>query len=317
MYSIAIERQLEMLRWLDSPEGHEVCRPDSQYVVHDNTTDGVALAESFRDFTVAALDMGETYYWKPEICDFVFETSKTMPRWTLHKDALPSKYGFYWLGKPMKIQLSTDHNYERDVVAFSWSQAEHTEFVPALGIPAIREGVIVTLYRSHNLKDEMKIDWAPYGSLFWAYGNSTERVCDPDWYRRDEFAPENRSFIPPLLPFFKFFAAACSFIEQKILVQSPEKVDRPTRRRLGKEWRPEPLVRVVELRKQEVRNYQERGEAGEPVEWSCRWLVQGHWRNQWYPSRNEHAPAWIGPYVKGPEDKPLKPPKARVYAVVR
>ena len=35
------------------------------------------------------------------------------------------------------------------------------------------------------------------------------------------------------------------------------------------------------------------------------WVVRGHWRRQWYPSRGEHRPLWIAPHLAGPEDAPL------------
>jgi len=44
------------------------------------------------------------------------------------------------------------------------------------------------------------------------------------------------------------------------------------------------------------------------------WMVSGHYRNQWYPSEGSHKLIWIAPYVKGPEDKPLK---QRAYKVMR
>lgn len=37
-----------------------------------------------------------------------------------------------------------------------------------------------------------------------------------------------------------------------------------------------------------------------------RWIVSGHWRNQYYPTRDAHRPRWIEPYVKGPEGAPLR-----------
>lgn len=40
-------------------------------------------------------------------------------------------------------------------------------------------------------------------------------------------------------------------------------------------------------------------------DYTHRWIVNGHWRNQWLPSRKTHRAQWIAPYVKGPEDKPL------------
>ena len=40
-------------------------------------------------------------------------------------------------------------------------------------------------------------------------------------------------------------------------------------------------------------------------DWSHRWLVSGHWRNQWYPSEGVRRPIWIDAFVKGPSDAPL------------
>jgi hypothetical protein len=55
-------------------------------------------------------------------------------------------------------------------------------------------------------------------------------------------------------------------------------------------------------------------EQGQGPRWKQRWLVRGHYRAQWYSSRNEHKIIWIAPYLKGPDDAPLKQP---VYEVVR
>lgn len=53
------------------------------------------------------------------------------------------------------------------------------------------------------------------------------------------------------------------------------------------------------------------------VQWSRRWVVGGHWRNQWYPSLGLHRQIWISPFVKGPDDAPLVVSKGRVFALVR
>lgn len=55
-------------------------------------------------------------------------------------------------------------------------------------------------------------------------------------------------------------------------------------------------------------------ERGEGPQWKQRWLVRGHLRAQWYPSTKSHQVIWIAPYLKGPEDAPLKVP---VYRVAR
>lgn len=45
---------------------------------------------------------------------------------------------------------------------------------------------------------------------------------------------------------------------------------------------------------------------------SHRWWVRGHFRNQYYPSTGDHSLIWIEPYMKGPEDAPVK---GSVYAM--
>jgi hypothetical protein len=69
---------------------------------------------------------------------------------------------------------------------------------------------------------------------------------------------------------------------------------------------PEPKLRIVRLRREEKERRDEALPDGRPLrEYSHRWMVQGHWRNQWYPSMQDHRPKYIPPHIKGPKDKPL------------
>ena len=70
---------------------------------------------------------------------------------------------------------------------------------------------------------------------------------------------------------------------------------------------------VVTLRRPDAPSPHEHSD----VEWSRRWVVSGHWRNQWYPSLGVHRQIWISPYVKGPEEAPLVVRKDRVFELVR
>jgi hypothetical protein len=40
-------------------------------------------------------------------------------------------------------------------------------------------------------------------------------------------------------------------------------------------------------------------------------------RRQYYPASKAHKPQYIAPYVKGPRDKPLKPPVSQLFVVKR
>jgi len=93
-------------------------------------------------------------------------------------------------------------------------------------------------------------------------------------------------------------------------------LDRAARRRLEKMGVEHvPTVRVVELRRRET--VEREPGASAAVEWSCRWIVRGHWRQQWCSASREHRPVWVTAHVKGPDGKPLRPPRATVFEVVR
>lgn len=103
-------------------------------------------------------------------------------------------------------------------------------------------------------------------------------------------------------------------MQQTLAVRSQHRPDRHTRKRFARARLPEREVTVVRLRRVEPEH-----EHGDPkvVHWTHRWLVGGHWRLQYYPSVGMHRQIWISPYVKGPEELPLRPRKARVFELVR
>jgi hypothetical protein len=74
-------------------------------------------------------------------------------------------------------------------------------------------------------------------------------------------------------------------------------------------------VRYVQLRHAGVPS-QERGKgSGRPYQ--HRWIVRGHWRNHWYPSRQAHRPIWIDSHVKGPDGAPILDPDKLVNILRR
>lgn len=65
-------------------------------------------------------------------------------------------------------------------------------------------------------------------------------------------------------------------------------------------------VRVVDVHSPKREHTESRGE-GRQVDWTHRWIVNPFWRQQAYgPRHSLRRPMLIGPYVKGPADKPLK-----------
>jgi hypothetical protein len=65
----------------------------------------------------------------------------------------------------------------------------------------------------------------------------------------------------------------------------------------------DPEVRVISLRRASGHNSPAPGSGQH--EWHHRWVVRMHRVRQYYPSLGQHKIIYRGPYVKGPEDKPM------------
>lgn len=75
-------------------------------------------------------------------------------------------------------------------------------------------------------------------------------------------------------------------------------------------------VRYVQLRHRSAVPGQRGGE-GPVRSRQSRWIVSGHWRQQWYPSRQDHRPIWIDSHFKGPDGAPVLDPEKLVKVLRR
>lgn len=95
---------------------------------------------------------------------------------------------------------------------------------------------------------------------------------------------------------------------QTLVRSEPMTAPRAARRRIERlDPVLDPTVRYIDLRRARTEpSDQPDDESGKGArEYRHRWIVRGHWRNQYYPSRGDHRPIWIDPHFAGPEDKPL------------
>jgi hypothetical protein len=95
--------------------------------------------------------------------------------------------------------------------------------------------------------------------------------------------------------------AAWLLMQQPLATLEDVQADRHARRRLQRAGHEPAAVRVIRLR----RATHSTGTGESDREYHHQWIVRGHWRQQWYPSREVHRPVWIAPHVKGPEGAPL------------
>lgn len=103
-------------------------------------------------------------------------------------------------------------------------------------------------------------------------------------------------------PASRWLLTVWRLMQQTVTNVTEEQAPRQLRKQLEKK-NLDSKVSVIALRHKSAR-----GEGDSDIEWSHRWLVRGHWRNQ--PCKDENGEwttrmVWIHPHVKGPDDKPL------------
>lgn len=232
----------------------------------------------------------ETYAWSRESVTAVRLASKTIPYDTrLDRTQLPSQAGWWWF----------DGGFDEDFVALLWGTTDEGQLACCCFVQIGTE-----------------IDQG--FSFTWDYGHSVDSLCDnarSSRFEGDEPLPPDA--VDTLADVARFFVAACAWLQQKVLTSSGGHIERHRRKQLAREHNaPVPSeVRVIQLRRAESQSYQPIVNGNEQIDWSCRWIVNGHWRNQ--PYKNERKLIYIMPYVKGPEDRPLKVPTHTVYQVSR
>lgn len=110
--------------------------------------------------------------------------------------------------------------------------------------------------------------------------------------------------------------AALHLMAQKIATNLIEPTDRHTRRRAEREGQTAPpYIKVVTLRRLE--QDRKKDPSGEAPDWKWQWVVEGHWRHQFYPSEGVHRDIFIERFIKGPPDKPLKDPGIKLFSASR
>lgn len=265
-------------------------------------------AVSIRAARKRELQTGDTFFVSPSIVQSLAVASEDVPIGSrLSIDMIPTHAGWAWLGAPLLLPVIGESGWTDAAFdgvlhfrGFSW---ELQEVVLVGEEPAgVLNEVAISFYVERRDADRV-IDF--YSFLDWPFSepwdgwNSSDRMVQAF----DMIGTDLRKFI------YCFFA----FLSQRITVATPLRADRATRRRISQWQGPEPLVNVVELRRRDHRPHET--DDHRDVEWSCQWIVRGHWHR--YRTKDGLQPRWVSPYVKGPDDKPLKRPRAEVFAVVR
>lgn len=224
---------------------------------------------------VHILERAGTYHITSDMTAIAEAAGGSMPTQVLQDGDWPSPYGFMLYDRPLALPSPTQVINGRsasDPIGFLWALR-----------PTESNIVLATLGRARSTG---VIE--PRGTFSWNLGEvPTDMGDDGDSWR---------PYLPCLL-------ATWTLMQQSLAARETVPAARAERRRCARIGLPENVV-VVQLRKFETARTVV-DQDGTEIDWSHRWLVSGHWRNQYLPSRQTHRQQWISGYVKGPPDKPL------------
>lgn len=255
------------------------------------------------------LRSSETFLWRDDLLRASLVAAKSLPApVTLSAEIPPTPSGFYFFSSPFSLD-------------------------------GVREAVSA-------------IAWHPFGSdyfMFWLYSSSAKRFGELDAFTVFMLKHGSDVLVQPVEKFdslddarargshgthldltnktsgnmdskigadsvVRFLMASWLWLKQRVMVAAREDVNSGARKAAAK-INVRSNVSVITLRRAE--SSPSSINVTGPTDWSCQWLVRGHWRQQFYRSTSERRPLWIEPYVKGPEDKPFKLPNETVFQVNR
>lgn len=269
------------------------------------------------DNIVFGLDRASAYFWTDAMTAVITEAATRMPRYTFTKSSFPTPEGFVWHASPHKIdgivpegELSSDDQVNmffeagrdgtpvfepRPLQAWGWRR----------DVQAGPDSVECMSWHYNRTKIVDGADeWRLHRNFHVRYGETLEDVVERtggrDWKA-----------------FGMIVACALALMEQKLLVPGRVHVPRALEKRYQHSLKSlqMPNLQIVELRRRETlpaNPYEPRD-----VEWQHRWFVRAHWRQQRHPTTGAYKPVFVHAYLKGPEGKPLLPPRQTIFNVDR
>ncbi len=313
VYSESIEQQFAIIRdFLLTPLGAALLANDPW------VRRRVATPSELARHVAARVYRSKPFFVTAEIAQAIFSASRSLPEYTFTAESFPCPKAFVWLQEP--ICLYEGPRFSRRVLLHAFHWMLDKQLADEEGrLPVLFDGYLVDPDRPKGVPTfhvTVNLGWTLDEHYGTHAGEAIQQLSKPAG------SPYHEDLSDILGPVFVRFVASClSFMEQRITIPVSRPASRATRRRLERKhdaFQPAAEVQVIELRRRERRHHEHADEGDrEPPEWHVQWLVAGHWRRHWYPRAKAHKPRYIAPYVKGPQDKPLKPPASQLFVVKR
>lgn len=262
---------------------------------------------------------GDTFFMNRRFCDLVNVARQTIPdELVFEQEWMVTPSGFMWLEDPFEVpdmDVPSEKEIKMRVSAVGWQKVAAHQVSIDNNRPFKEGAYQFACYLDHHLlSSSSPAGFGTHSYFVLSPGDSVIgriRSCE-DIQGTHKYKKERSS---DMMHEVRWVCAAMHLMSQKLTLQKDRPSQRSQRRRMEREKSQlVPLVKEITLRRFE--QYTPSG-VSHTVDWQWQWLVSGHWRNQYYPSTGEYKLIWVEDYVKGPEDKPLKPSQSKIYKVVR
>lgn len=307
----------------------------ASYVRESEDADAVSWQGDRREDAQELLEIlpdSDTYFVTAEMTAVARAAAKTLPQGDLAFDALPTQRGFVLFDRPVGRMAFEDA--EVPAFAAAWCHTRVPECPEHWGICEMEAGPesspiykVGTGTGSGPVVEDLEgktpcgRDWMDvsqitiYPLLMMPGSSALSTWGSIGWQGAGrELISINGLDLVADEPFFANFLATCVLMQQSLTEIERTPAERHEQKRwLRRGFSPQEIT-VVRLRR--IDRTQRTGDGESSVDWSHRWIVTGHWRQQYYPSEGGNKPIWISPYVKGPDDRPIVV-KDRVAAWVR
>ncbi|MCF1592462.1 hypothetical protein [Streptomyces muensis] len=284
--------------------------PDARTAYDDLLPPGVSTTQALAARTAAGLRTAELYYVTSDMTALAHHAAQSLTDFEMRPEDLPSPVGMLAFEDPPMRYAAAGNQPVRLV---TWG--------PWLGHLAIdywsgtREYLDqVDAHLETNPPDTDLAETQAWLRTRFAHVAPGQMAA---LHPTTGFVYQRTTLIEPGLPdlsdtpegdvaLLRLIQATWLLMGQSLATSERVAADRASRRRIqriDRDYGTE--VRLIRLRRARTDRGADPAERPGTREYQHRWVVKGHWRDQWYPSRGTHKPIWISPYIAGPEDAPL------------
>ena len=253
----------------------------------------------------------DTYQVTVPMCEIAEAMYEQTAKINGHIEAadLPSETGFLWLDKPFIRRDAKGDSYGTRVVTWQPQVLRRDGGEP-------EDGVRITLWGDRQDDPDLVAAATRHPETVGELGSLLMVMSVVIPFGADFGGISDEGIPMPL----HYVHAVWMLAGTEVAAIARGEVNRATRKRVLKSIRHN-QVTVITLRRGHHDSDREPGHAD--IDWSCRWIVRGFWRHQWghgtigHPHAGQPGPdglclacgariTWVRPYVKGPDDRPLK-----------